>query len=385
MCTIRLESDTVNQDFLGPVRFVNMEGDATVMDGTSLRKLDHLRICIERDVEVGETHLDEVTLVHRALPDLDLEDVDVSQVFLGRRLELPLVIAGMTGGCSEAKEINEALAKAAARNGIGFGVGSQRAMIESPELADTFFVRHVAPEILLLGNVGITAIKRFSLERIHEAVRAIRADALCVHINPAQELFQKEGDWDFSSGLANLRRLCQEATYPVVAKEVGNGISRECAEDLKSCGVSAIDLGGFGGTSWILVDSIRSGTDAGRFLSWGIPTAISIVEARGFGIPLIATGGIRNGLQMAKAILLGADLCGIALPFLRVLSKEGREGVDRYVDNLKREFRYALYLTGSRTISEFRKSPSVLGGTLLEWARQRGLEARNHSTMRESF
>jgi isopentenyl-diphosphate delta-isomerase len=355
------------------------------MDATSLRKIDHLRICLERDVESGDTLLDEVKLVHQALPDLDLDQVDTSRNFLGRRLELPLVIAAMTGGCSEAQEINEALAGVAARNGIAFGVGSQRGMIESPELTDTFFVRHVAPEILLLGNVGITALKRYPLERIHEAVRAVQADALCVHINPAQELFQKEGDSDFSSSLTNLRRLCEEASYPVIAKEVGNGISRECAENLQSCGVSAIDLGGAGGTNWVLVDSIRSGREASRFLSWGIPTAISILEARGLGLPLIATGGIRNGVQMAKAILLGADLCGIALPFLRILSKEGPEGVDRYVETLKREFRYTLYLTGSRTISEFRKKPFVVGRTLQEWARQRGLEGWKDATPRKKF
>ena len=343
------------------------------MNLTELRKMEHIRICLDKEVETGETLLNEVGLIHQAVPELDLRQVDPSQVFLGKRLDFPLLIAAMTGGCQEAREINEALARVAARKGIAFGVGSQRAMIENPSLTETFAVRGVAPDILLLGNIGITAIKRYEVARIRKALLDIAADALCVHINPAQELFQKEGDLDFSGCLEGLRRLCGEVGVPVIAKEVGNGMSRESAELLKSCGVAALDLGGLGGTSWVLVDSLRSGKDASRFRTWGIPTAASILEARSTRLPLIATGGIRDGLQMARALLLGADLCGIALPFLKILNREGVEGVERYVDTLRRELCFALYLTGAADLRAFRGKASVLGPRLLAWAGQRGL------------
>jgi len=342
------------------------------MNRIERRKMEHIRVCLEKEVETGNPLFDEISLVHQALGERNLETVDGSQTFLGKRLAFPLLIAGMTGGCREAGEINRALAGAAARKGVAFGVGSQRAMIEDPGLAETFSVRGVAPEILLLGNLGITALKRYSLSQVHQAVGCIGADALCVHINPAQELFQREGDTDFSGCAEALRRLCESASYPVIAKEVGNGISRESALLLKQCGVRAIDLGGLGGTSWVLVDSIRSGKDSGRFRTWGIPTAVSILEARAAGVPLIATGGVRTGLDMAKAILLGADLCGIALPFIRTLDREGVEGVERTIDTLHREFRYALYLTGCESIEAFRTKKPVLGPRIVEWIRQRG-------------
>ncbi len=343
------------------------------MNRTEVRKMEHIQVCLEKEVETGDPLFDQVTLIHQALPELNLEAVDCSQTFLGKRVDFPLLIAGMTGGCREAREINLALAGAASRKGVAFGVGSQRAMIEKPELTDTFSVRGVAPEIPLLGNIGITALAKYPAARIHRAVGEIGADALCVHINPAQELFQRNGDINFSGCLEALRELCGEADYPVIAKEVGNGISRESAHLLKECVVGAIDLGGVGGTSWVVVDSIRSGKDSTRFRDWGIPTAVSILEARGAGVPLIATGGVRNGLQMAKAVGLGADLCGIALPFIKILEREGIQGVEKYIDALKQEFRYSLYLTGAGNIAAFRQRHPVLGGRILEWMRQRGL------------
>jgi len=343
------------------------------MNRTEIRKMEHIRICLEQEVETGDTLLDEVTLVHQAVPELDLDAVDCSCTFLGKRLDFPLLIAGMTGGCSEAREINRALAAAASSRGVAFGVGSQRAMIENPDLRETFAVREVASDIPLLGNIGITALSRYPASRIHAAVREIGADGLCVHINPAQELFQAGGDTDFTGCLDALRDLCGEADYPVIAKEVGNGVSRGASHRLRDCSVEAIDLGGAGGTSWVVVDSIRSGMVATRFRQWGIPTALCILEARDAGLPLIATGGIRNGVQMAKAVALGAHLCGIALPFLRILDREGPEGVERYLDTLKREFRFCLYLTGSGSTDAFRRKAAVLGPRILEWMRQRDL------------
>ena len=342
------------------------------MNLTETRKLEHLEICLREEVETGSALFEDVHLVHQSLPEADLADIDTSCEFLGKRLDLPLMIAAMTGGCEEARQINEALARVAQKRGLAFGVGSQRAMIEKPELTHTFSVRSVAPAVLLLGNIGITALKRISHDRVAQAVEAIRADGLCVHINPAQEIFQNEGDDDFSGCLAALQRLCASVPFPVVGKEVGNGISRQVAERLKEAGVRAIDVGGLGGTSWTLIDSLRSGKDASLYRAWGIPTTAAILEAQ-VGLPLIATGGLRNGLHMAKAIALGADLCGIALPFLRALSNGGVPAVEGLVDALERDFRRALFLTGCRNIRQLKSSDVILGARLRAWVDQRHL------------
>ena len=199
----------------------------------------------------------------------------------------------------------------------------------------------------------------------------IDADALIIHLNPLQEAIQPEGETQFKGIFNKISEIVSKIDMPLIIKETGAGISKEIAEKLSKIRVEYIDVAGAGGTSWVLVDSIRSGKDSSRFRNWGIPTAASILEARTTHVPLIATGGIRNGLQMAKAVLLGADVCGIALPFLRILSKEGTEGVERYIDNLKQEFCFSLYLTGSANIGEFRNKNFVLTGRLREWAEQR--------------
>lgn len=331
---------------------------------TQMRKLDHIKICLEQQVETGNPLFRDITLIHHALPELSLDNIDPSCVFFGKRLSFPLLIAGMTGGCDAASEINRTLAHVAERSGIGFGVGSQRAMIEKPELAATYMVRDVAPSILLFGNIGITALKKYEIGLIAEAMHKIGVDAICVHINPAQEIFQKEGERDFTGCFSALEVFCRSIDLPVVAKEVGNGISRECAVRLKNTGVAAIDVGGLGGTNWVLIDSIRSGINAEHFTTWGIPTAASILAAR-VGVPLIATGGIRSGLDMAKAIALGADLCGIALPFLRILHEKGAEGVEEYIETLKIDFMRAMFLTGSGTVADLKKARYRVGNTLV--------------------
>ncbi len=343
------------------------------MNLTEIRKIEHLDICLKEAVETGDPLFEDVRLVHQSLPETDLGVVDTSCEFLGKKLDFPLMIAAITGGCEEARQINEALARVAENKGLAFGVGSQRAMIEKPELTQTFSVRSVAPSVLLLGNIGITALKQVSPDRVAQAVEAIEADGLCVHINPAQEIFQNEGDDDFSGCVAALEKLCSAVRFPVVGKEVGNGISREAAERLKGAGVRAIDVGGLGGTSWILIDSLRSGKDSSRFREWGIPTAAAILEAKGVSLPVIATGGLRNGLHMAKAISLGADICGIALPFLRILSKDGIPGVEKYVEALERDFRHALFLTGCKNVGELQNTNVILGARLKAWVDQRNL------------
>jgi len=339
---------------------------------TEQRKKDHLKICLEENVESQRTGFEQVFLIHKSLPELNLNEIDTSTEFLGKKLKLPLTIAAITGGTEQAKQINKDLAEVAEKKGIGFALGSQRAMIEDSELKETYYVRDMAPNVLLFGNIGITQVKKFDINKIKDALDSIKADALCVHINPAQELFQKEGDLDFKGSISSLKKLCEELSYPVIGKEVGFGISREVALKLKEIGIKAIDVGGFGGTNWIIVDGLRSGKDYSNFTDWGIPTSISILEAR-VGLPIIATGGIRSGVDIAKSIVLGADICGIALPFLRILKKKRKQGVEKYIDALQKQLEMAMLLTGSKNIEELKNAKYVLTGKVRDWVEQRKL------------
>lgn len=332
------------------------------------RKLDHLEICANSPVEIGSTWLEDATLVHDALPELDLADIDTSTEFLGKRLRAPLVVAAITGGVEEAGEINKSLAKAAERLGIGFGMGSQRAMIEHPETWETFYVRDVAPTAMVLGNIGLVNAREIGAEKIEEAFRKVKADFMCVHMNAAQEAVQPEGDTGFSGCLGQLSLLSKR--MPVIAKEVGNGVSRESAMALKGAGAVAIDVGGYGGTSWIKVEEYR-GKGKSAFTEWGIPTAASITECAPGGLPIIATGGIRNGLDCAKAIALGASLCGMALPCL----KWHYEGVlEERLEQAIRELRVAMLLSGSASVARLKSANVVVSGRLGEWCSRRGLE-----------
>jgi isopentenyl-diphosphate Delta-isomerase len=336
------------------------------------RKKEHIRICLEKEVETKKTGFEDVFLIHNSLPELNAKEVDTGTEFLGKKLSMPLAIAAITGGTEEAEKINRDLAEVAEKKGIGFSLGSQRAMIEDPSLKYTYYVRDVAPSALVFGNIGIYQLKKISIEQIEEALRYVGADALCVHINPSQELYQKEGDYDFKDSLLNLKKLCRELKYPVVAKEVGFGISREASISLREAGVKAIDVGGFGGTNWLIIDALRSNRDFSGFSDWGIPTPISILESK-IGLPLIATGGIRSGVDVAKSIALGADVCGMALPFLRVLNEKGKEGVAEFIDKIQTELKVAMTLTGSKNIAELKKAKFILTGKIKDWAEQRKL------------
>jgi len=339
---------------------------------TEQRKKDHLKICLENNVETQKTGFEDIFLINNSLPELNLKEIDTTTKFLGKKLNLPLTIAAITGGTEEAKQINKDLAEVAEKKGIGFSLGSQRAMIENPKLKDTYYVRDIAPHALLFGNIGVYQLKKFDIKQIENALEYVGADALCVHINPAQELFQKEGDSDFKGSLSSLKRLCDELKYPVIAKEVGFGISREVSQKLKEIGVKAIDVGGFGGTNWLVVDGLISERDFSSFVDWGIPTPISILESR-VGLPIIATGGIRSGVDVAKSIVLGADICGMALPFLRVLKEKGKKGVEEFIDKIHKELQIAMILTGSRNIEELKKAKYVLTGKVKDWVEQRKL------------
>ncbi len=342
------------------------------MSAIRRRKSSHLELCATRDVEGrGGTLLDEVHLLHDALPELSLAEVDLSALVLGRRLQAPVLISGMTGGTQEAGELNRALATAAQKFGLGMGVGSQRAMLEAPEATASYRVREVAPDILLLANLGAVQLRDAGPEAALRLVGAIGADALCVHLNPAQELVQDEGDRDFRGCLAAIAGLPAALPVPVVVKETGCGLARPVLERLRAAGVEWVDVSGAGGTSWTGVEALR-GSPRQRALGeelreWGIPTAACLVHARRAGLRAIASGGIRSGLDAARALALGAEAVSLALPFLRAHREGGLSGLLQETERLLESLRAICLLTGSARASALRDAPRTLGPRLRAW------------------
>lgn len=320
------------------------------------RKLDHLKICMEKDVESGSTGFERIQLQHKALPEINFDEIKTEIKFLGKKLNFPIIIEGITGGTSKAIRLNKDLARISQEFGIGFGVGSQRMAIENQELANTYYVRDVAPDIFLIANLGAVQLNYgYSLRECKKALNMIKADALALHINPVQEVIQPEGNKNFSNLILKINRISKGLKKPLIAKCVGSGISYETARKLK---VSAIDTGGAGGISWSLIEGYRGDKktkDIGvTFSGWGIPTSESIRDVSRLGIPLIASGGIRSGLDAAKAIALGADCVGIALPILRAWSINRKSGVREFLDQFITELRISMFLTGSENPKELR-------------------------------
>lgn len=344
---------------------------------TEQRKREHLAPFREGEVRAaGQTAwFEHVHLVHQALPEVDASEVDVSARFAGRDLGAPLMILGMTGGTASAKAINRDLARVAERLGIALGLGSQRAMLAAPDLASSYAVRDVAPGVFLAGNLGGVQLARTPIDKVRDLVARVGADALCIHLNPAQELVQPEGDRDFRGIEAAIASAVRELPVPILVKEVGAGIGRETAIRLRDLGVRFVDVGGAGGTSWVGVELKRRGkagnADLCAFEGWGIPTAAAIVEVSDLGMEVVASGGIRTGLEVAKAIALGASIAGVAAPVLRAWFDGGAAGVSRWLEDLIDGLRTAMVLTGSRRLTDLRTAPRVLTGPLLDWMRQR--------------
>ncbi len=320
------------------------------------RKADHIRINLHEDINGKDidTGFDAYRFIHCALPDFDLADVDVSLTFLGKRLAAPLLISSMTGGTPEARTINLRLAEAAQATGVGLGVGSQRAAIENPTLVDTYRVRHVAPDILLMANLGAVQLNYgYGVDECRRAVEMIEADALILHLNPLQEALQIEGNTCFAGLLPKIEALCKKLETPVVVKEVGWGLSDDVARQLVDAGVAALDIAGAGGSSWSQVEMHRARTEGQRqvaaaFAGWGIPVvdSLKMVHRCVPTLPLIASGGIRDGIQMAKALALGAAMCGIAAPFLHVANISTEAVVDLIVV-LIAQMRVAMFAAGA--------------------------------------
>jgi len=349
------------------------------MSDISRRKADHLDLAAHGDVGFKQTTtlFECVRLVHDALPDLSFDEIDASARLLGKRVRAPLLIAAMTGGTERAQRVNRELASIAEQRGYVFGLGSQRAMHKNRGSSATYQVRDVAPNALLLGNVGVVQAAQMSSDELGELVANVGADALCVHLNPAMELVQEEGDRDFRGGLDTIARLVRELPVPVVVKETGCGISPALARRLVSVGVRHIDVSGAGGTSWVAVETHRASEQrkalGQSFWEWGIPTAASVALAAPFGFQSVfATGGVRSGLDVAKAIALGASAGGIARGVLQALENGGRAAALARLDAIEIELRTAMLLCGARDLAALRQAPRVIVGELAAWIEQLG-------------
>ncbi|HVG63918.1 MAG TPA: type 2 isopentenyl-diphosphate Delta-isomerase [Hyalangium sp.] len=343
---------------------------------TGTRKDAHLDLCATGDVEPTQnsTLLECVKLIHCAMPEMAVEDADLSTPFLGKRLRAPVLITGMTGGTERAGKVNRDLALVAERQGVAFGVGSQRAMAESTERAASYQVREVAPTVALVGNIGLYQAVQMGVDGVRRLMDAIGADGMALHLNAGQELTQPEGDRDFRGGYAVVESLVKSFGDRLLVKETGCGIGPEVARRLAELGVRNIDVSGLGGTSWVRVEQLRaSGALAqlgAEYSSWGIPTAAATAAVRravGPEIRLVASGGIRTGLEVAKAIALGADLGGMALPLFKAQQEGGVEGAERALALIISGLRQALVLTGCRSCAELRRKPVVMTGELKDW------------------
>jgi isopentenyl-diphosphate delta-isomerase len=341
----------------------------------SKRKDDHLDLATHGNVGFRDktTLLECVELIHDSLPELSVDEVDLHTRILGRSLRAPIILAGMTGGTDRAHRINRELASIAEECGYGFGLGSQRPMLKDPATAVTYQVRDVAPSVLLLGNIGAVQATSMKTEQLGELAAAVGADALCVHLNPAMELVQGEGDRDFRGIEAMYGRLAAELGIPVVAKETGCGLSAGVARRLAASGVRDVDISGAGGTSWVAVEAERGAVEdrplGEAFWDWGIPTAASLVcVAPQRFRTVIATGGVATGLDAARALVLGAHAVGIARPVLQALEHGGRLQALAFLGGVERELRTALLLIGARDVAAARERPHLLKGDLQLWA-----------------
>ncbi|HEX6199347.1 MAG TPA: type 2 isopentenyl-diphosphate Delta-isomerase [Thermoanaerobaculia bacterium] len=324
------------------------------------RKAEHIRLALDRGTQGDRAYFDEWAFEHQALPELDLAEIDTSVEFLGRRLEAPLLLSCMTGGTGEASRINLHLAEAAERRRVAVGVGSQRKALEDPAQAASFQVREAAPTVPLLANLGAVQLNYgFGLDECRAAVAMIEADALVFHLNVLQEAIQPEGQTNFAGLLYRMGAVAAELEVPVIAKEVGCGLSAATARALSGAGIRILDTAGLGGTSWARIEARRAGDLAlgELFADWGIPTPESIRQVASVpGVTVIGSGGLRHGLDVAKALALGADLAGLAYPFLEPATESADRVVER-IDRIVHELRVAMLCAGARTLADLRRTP----------------------------
>ena len=342
------------------------------------RKREGIEIPLNNDVQAKttSTYLEYVKLIHNALPELDYDEIDISTNFLKRKFSAPLIIDSMTGGAPEAARINGRLGELEEKYGFAMGLGSQRAGLESKQLAETYSIaRKNAPSAFLIANIGGAQLaKGLTIENIKKIIDMIQADALVIHLNPLQELIQPEGEPKYKGVFSKISEISGDLDVPVIVKEVGAGISKEVAVKLEVAGVSAINVAGAGGTSWAGVEKLRAEasnndlkTHLGEiFWDWGIPTAASLIEVKKtVKVPIIASGGLRNGMEMAKCIVLGASMCAMAYPFL-LKAAESKEQLFNFADTVIAELKSTMFLIGAMNLSVLKSSRYILTGPLAD-------------------
>lgn len=316
------------------------------MRGTEKRKDEHLDIALKEEEQYSfSSGFNRVHLLHCSMPEINLDDINLSTKFLGKTINYPLMIMGMTGGTKEGKKINKAIANIAQKYNIPFGLGSQRAMIENPETSDTYYVRDVAPTIPLIGNLGAAQIKKYPLEDIISSIEYTKIDGLAIHLNPLQEVIQPEGDDNFSGVFDRIKELTKSLKIPIIVKETGAGISEDVAKKIKQTGAKYVDISGSGGTSWSKIEYQRSKNSVPGFENWGIPTLRSLLMVKGI-MPIIASGGLRSGIDIIKSIVLGANLGGAAYPFLRAYYSGT---LDLTIKTWIKQMQITSFLVGSKT------------------------------------
>jgi len=358
---------------------------------TAKRKSEHIKITLNQNVQAKSitTGFEDISFVHKALPEVDQKRIDLSTVVFGHRFAAPLIAGAITGGTPEAEKINATIAEAVEDLGLGMGVGSQRAAIEDKRLEKTFaVVRKKAPNAFLIANIGgVQLVNGYGLKEAKRAVEMIDADALAIHLNALQETAQPEGQTNFRGVLERIGEVAEELGKPVIAKETGAGIAAEEAKKLETVGVKGIDVSGAGGTSFAAVEYYRAeGRQGGSkhrlgavFWDWGIPTAVSIVEvSQSVSVPVIASGGIRSGVDAAKSFALGASLASLSQPILQSAVKGAKE-TQKTLSLLMDELKNVMLLVGASSTESLRRAPIVIKGKTSEWLRTRGFSTENYA------
>ncbi len=359
---------------------------------TRRRKADHIKICLAQKAQAKNvtSGFEDIHLVHNALPEINKKDIDLSTYFLGHKFKAPIIVGAMTGGTAEAMKINANIAQAVEKLGLGMGVGSQRAAIQNPKLIETFAVaRKKAPNAFLIANIGgVQLVDGFGVKELKKTVKMIEADALAIHLNALQETIQPKGQTNFAGVLEKISELARELDVPIIAKETGAGIAAKEAHSLETAGVKAIDVGGCGGTSFAAVEYYRTEKEKNntqRFLGeafwdWGIPTSASLVEtAQSVKIPVIASGGVRSGCDIAKSLTLGATLASLSQPVLEVADKSAAE-TENLLSLLIEELRNVMFLVGAENVEQLMKVPVVIAGETEKWVKTRGFNIKSYAT-----
>jgi isopentenyl-diphosphate Delta-isomerase len=358
-------------------------------EATEKRKVDHIRICLDNKAQAKNVSagFEDIQFVHRSLPETDRGKINLSTSFLGKKFNAPIIVGAMTGGAHEVTKINAAIAEAVEKLGLGMGLGSQRAAIENASLEKTYKVaREKAPNAFLIANVGgVQLVHGYGVKEVKRIVEMIDADAVAIHLNALQEAVQPEGQTNFKGVLAKIAEIAGAIDTPVIVKETGAGISSEDAKALELAGVKAIDIGGVGGTSFAAVEHYRAtkkntqNSLGEAFWDWGIPTAVSLIEtSQSVKLPIIASGGVRSGTDIAKALALNASLASITQPILEVAVK-GPSETQIKLSNIIEELRNTLFLVGAEKISNLTKTPVVITGKTGEWLSARGFNMQKYA------